>query len=151
MAQVHGKKKSLTKFSAKMLYKYLFYAVSYYEKKYDHIWNVGETYYVGGGMTVGMVISLSIINLIDIIGAYFFHERLLIQLQFLKYLPLVLGLSITVYLGYSNRHLHVYKEIVDMNAHKRRKYKYANILHLLFVFLTFFNMRPILEFFKLLE
>jgi hypothetical protein len=31
-----------------MLYKYLFYGVSYYVKKYDNLWNVGETYYVGG-------------------------------------------------------------------------------------------------------
>lgn len=33
-----------------MLYKYLFYGISYYVKKYDNLWNVGETYYVGGGL-----------------------------------------------------------------------------------------------------
>lgn len=135
----------------KMLYKYLFYAVSYYVKKYDHFWDVGETYYIGGGMTVGMVISISIINLIDIFGSFIFHERLLIKFQFLKYLPLVLGLLITVYLGYSGKHLQVYKEIIEMDPAKKKKYKYANILHVIIVFLVFFNMDNILQFFKLID
>lgn len=133
-----------------MLYKYLFYSVSFLVKRYDRYWKVGDTYFVGGAMTVGMVISLSLINIMDIIGAAFYNERVLLRFPTLTYLPLVLGLVVILYLSYKKRHCKVYTEVAHLNETKKRIYKTLNIIHIALVFGVFLNMNPILEFFDLI-
>lgn len=133
-----------------MIYKYLFYSVSYIVKKYDKIWDVGDTYYVGGGMSIGMVISLTLINIMDISGALIYNEMLLLRFPSLTYLPLVLGLIVTFYLGYKKRHHKIYETIDNYSHARKSKLRIINIIHLILVFFVFFNMKAILEFFNLI-
>ncbi len=132
-----------------MIYKYLFYSVSYIVKKYDSFWKVGETYYVGGGMMVGMVVSLSIVNILDVSAALLHNERFILIYPSVKYLPLILGLAVTVYLGVGKRHEKIYTEVERLGK-KKTLYKILNIIHLIIVFGLFFNMTPILKFFNLI-
>ena len=53
-----------------MLYKYLFYGYSYYVKKFDWFGAAGETYYVGGALTVGLTIDILLFNLYRIAGVF---------------------------------------------------------------------------------
>jgi len=133
-----------------MIYKYLFYSVSYIVKKYDSFWKVGETYYVGGGMMVGMVVSLSIVNILDVSAALLHNERFILIYPSVKYLPLILGLAVTVYLGVGKRHEKIYSEVERLGKYKKTLYKILNIIHLIIVFGLFFNMTPILKFFNLI-
>jgi hypothetical protein len=133
-----------------MIYKYLFYSVSYIVKKYDSFWKVGETYYVGGGMMVGMVVSLSIVNILDVSAALLHNERFILIYPSVKYLPLILGLAVTVYLGVGKRHEKIYTEVEQLGKYKKTLYKILNIIHLIIVFGLFFNMTPILKFFNLI-
>jgi hypothetical protein len=132
-----------------MIYKYLFFSVSYIVKKYDAFWKVGDTYYVGGGMMVGMVVSLSIINTMDLASAFLYNEMFLLNYPSLKFLPLILGLAVTVYLGVGKRHEKIYTEVERLGKNKTL-YKILNIIHLIIVFGLFFNMTPILKFFNLI-
>ena len=134
-----------------MLYKYLFYSVSYLVKKYDRLWDVGDTYYVGGGMTIGMVISLTLINIMDISGAIIYNEILLLRYPWLTYLPLILGLIVTFYLGFKKKHLKIYEEIKNLSDVSKRRLRVINVIHLVLVFIVFFNMKSILAFFDLIQ
>ncbi|MCL2132150.1 MAG: hypothetical protein FWH36_06855 [Lentimicrobiaceae bacterium] len=128
-----------------MLYKYLFYSVSYLVKKYDHLWNVGDTYYVGGAMAIGLTIGTCILNLLDIIGIFFLTQMLWHQFDLLSYLPLLLGLLFVFIFGYKKRHIKIYEEVKNMDLNRKKKYKILNIIHIFLVWGLFFNMKSIFE------
>ena len=128
-----------------MLYKYLFYSVSYITKKYDHLWKVEEMYFIGGGLTVGLTIGISIFNLIDIVGILFYHPLLISYIKYTKYLPLILGLSITIYLGMNGRHEKIYNEVKNMNPQRKRIYKVLNIIHIVVVYGLMFILGDIVR------
>ena len=128
-----------------MLYKYLFYSVSYVTQKYDYLWKVEEMYFIGGGMIVGMTIGISIISLIKIVGILFYHPLLTQHIKYTWFLPLILGLLITIYLGIKNRHEKIYDEVKNMNPRRKRVYKILNIIHVVFVYGLFFKLSDIIR------
>jgi hypothetical protein len=134
-----------------MLYKHLFFVISYFVKKYDKFWNVGETYYVGGGMIVGITIAATLINLLNIIGGIFFHKILWLEFRILIYLPLFLGIITTIYLGRKGRHLKFYEEVQNLKQSEKKKYGILNIYHVFIVYLIFTNIKPLLIFFNLIN
>lgn len=66
-----------------MLYKYLFYSFSYFIKKYDKLWDVGNTYYVFGAGHIGLMIYASIMNVLFIIEILFLMKILLFLMNML--------------------------------------------------------------------
>lgn len=118
-----------------MLYKYLFYGVSYYVKKYDNLWNVGETYYVGGAIFVGMAIDTLLFNIYRLLGILWLPELLNYKFTFLgRIWPLFIPLVIAVYLGITGKHSKIYDEVANMEPKKKRKFKVLNIIHLLIIY-----------------
>jgi len=118
-----------------MLYKYLFYADSYYIKKYDNLWNVGETYYVGGALTVGLTIDILLFNIHSIIGILWCPEFLDYKFTFWgKYWTLIIPLALTIYLGVTGKHRQIYDEVAHLPRKKKLIYKVLNIIHLIVVF-----------------
>ena len=123
-----------------MLYKYLFYGVSYYVKKYDNLWNVGETYYVGGAIFVGMAIDTLIFDIYSLLGILWKPE--LLDCNFTlwgKILPLIIPLASAIYLGVTGKHSKIYDEVANMEPKKKKIYKVLNIVHLL-VFYGFMSI-----------
>jgi len=114
-------------------------------KKYDRFWDVGNTYYVGGAMIVGVSIAFSISILLDIIGMFFLKQSLWVQFDFLAYLPISLGLLCVFVFGYKKRHIKIYEEVKNMDLEKKRKYKILNIIHIILIWGLFFNMKSIFE------
>ena len=101
-----------------MLYKYLFYGYSYYVKKFDWFGAAGETYYVGGALTVGLTIDILLFNIHSIMGILWFPEFLDYKFTFWgKYWTLIIPLALTIYLGVTGKNIQVYDEV----AHFPRK------------------------------
>lgn len=118
-----------------MLYKYLFYAYSYYVRKYDRFWNVGETYYVGGALTVGLAIDILLFNIYRIIGIIWCPEFLDYKFTFWgRYWPLIIPLALAIYLGVTGKYDRIYDEVARLPPKKKRVYKVLNIIHLIVVF-----------------
>ena len=118
-----------------MLYKYLFYAESYYIKKYDNLWDVGETYYVGGALTVGLTMDILLFNIHSIIGILWCPEFLDYKFTFWgKYWALIIPLALAIYLGVTGKHRQIYDEVAHLPRKKKLIYKTLNIVHLLVVY-----------------
>lgn len=118
-----------------MLYKYLFYAESYYIKKYDNLWDVGETYYVGGALTVGLTMDILLFNIHSIIGILWCPEFLDYKFTFWgKYWALIIPLALALYLGVTGKHRQIYDEVAYLPRKKKLIYKALNIVHLLIVY-----------------
>lgn len=118
-----------------MLYKYLFYAESYYIKKYDNLWDVGETYYVGGALTVGLTMDILLFNIHSIIGILWCPEFLDYKFTFWgKYWALIIPLTLAIYLGVTGKHRQIYDEVAHLPRKKKLIYKTLNIVHLLVVY-----------------
>lgn len=118
-----------------MLYKYLFYSYSYYIRKYDRLWDVGETYYVGGALTVGLTINILLFNLHSIVGILWYPEFLNYKHTFWGYLwPLIIPLALAIYLGVTGKYDRIYEEVAHLPSKKKRVYKVLNIIHLIVVF-----------------
>lgn len=118
-----------------MLYKYLFYAESYYIKKYDNLWDVGETYYVGGALTVGLTIDILLFNIHSIIGILWCPEFLDYKFTFWgKYWTLIIPLALAIYLGVTGKHRQIYDEVAHLPRKKKLIYKILNIVHLIVVY-----------------
>ena len=99
-----------------MLYKYLFYGVSYYVKKYDYLWDVGETYYVGGAMMVGMTINTLLFNIYSIIGVLWMPQWLEYKFTFAsRCWPLIIPLAIAIYLGVTGKHKAIYDQVRNLS------------------------------------
>lgn len=118
-----------------MLYKYLFYSYSYYIRKYDRLWNVGETYYVGGALTVGLTIDILLFNLHSIVGILWCPEFLNYKYTFWgRYWTLIIPLALAIYLGVTGKYDRIYEEVAHLPSKKKRIYKVLNIIHLIVVF-----------------
>lgn len=132
-----------------MLYKYLFYAYSYYIKKYDNLWDVGDTYYIGGGLFVGITINILLFNIHRIIGILWVPQFLKYNYNSLFYQlwPFVIPLTITIYLGVTGKHYKIYDEIANMPPTKKRIYKVLNIIHLLIVWGGMFLMSDYIRYY----
>ena len=128
-----------------MIYKYLFYSVSYVIKKYDRWWNVGEMYFIGGGMIVGMTIATTVFVCINVFEILLQRNLLHNMKYFLSLFPLLLGLFVTICLGINNRHERIYNEVRNMNLQKKKKYKVLNILHLILIWGLFFSFGKIIR------
>lgn len=128
-----------------MLYKYLFYSVSYVIKKYDNLWRVGDIYYVWGAMIVGIMIAGTIMGLMDVFGIIFFRELIWSKWKIFAFLPLALGLLSTMYFGYHKRHEAIYEEVATMDAQSKKKYKVLNIIHIIVVNVIYFNTLALLN------
>ena len=116
-----------------MLYKYMFYGYSYLIKKYDYLFDVGETYYVGGGMFVGLTIAGQLLIIYDVIGVLYCRELLNMPYLYI-YLPVVLCLAVTIYLGVTKKHYKIYEEIKNLPPKKKRMYKILNIIHIILTY-----------------
>ena len=118
-----------------MLYKYLFYGYSYYVKKFDWFGAAGETYYVGGALTVGLTIDILLFNLYRIAGVLWFPEFLDYKFTFWgKYWTLIIPLALTIYLGVTGKHIQIYDEVAHLPRKKKLIYKILNIFHLIVVY-----------------
>lgn len=127
-----------------MLYKYLFYASTYYIKKYDWLWNVEDLYYIWGSVALGNIIAFSMMSAMDLVGIFFWHELIWIKWKGFIYLPLVIGLIFIMYFGYKRRCDKVYEEISNLDPKTKRKYKILNIIHITVVMGLYFNAKAIL-------
>lgn len=128
-----------------MIYKYFFYSVSYVTQKYDHLYRVGDQYYIGGGMLVGMTIAISIISIIEVIGILFYHPLLTLHMKYTAYFPLILGLAVTIYLGKGGRYKRIYEEVKNLNPIRKKRYKILNLIHIFFVWGLFFTLSNIIR------
>lgn len=129
-----------------MLYKYMFYGYSYLVKKYDHLYDVGETYYVGGGMFIGLTIAGQLLIIYRIIGILYYRELLDMPYLYI-FLPLVLGLAITIYLGVTKKHDKIYEEIKNLNPKKKRMYKVLNIIHIILTYGIFLALSDYIRYY----
>ena len=132
-----------------MLYKYLFYSVSYLIKKYDYLWafwgDTKDIYYLWGAMIVGSTIVTSIINLLDIIGIIFFKQMLWHQSEVLVYLSILLGFLPLFIFRYKKRHIKIYEEVKNMDKKKKKTYKILNIIHIILVWGLYLGIIDIFE------
>lgn len=113
-----------------MLYKYLFYGVSYYIKKYDNLWHLGKTYYIEGALSVGMAINTLLFNLYRLLGILWFPKLLDYEPNYWEQMwPFIIPLIITIYLGITKKHIQIYNEIVHLPPRKKYIYKILNIIH----------------------
>lgn len=129
-----------------MLYKYLFYSVSYVIKKYDNIWNVGEAYYVTGSAIVGIIIAATILGVMDLLGIIFCNKVIWSQWGVLAYLPLVFAILSIFYFGFHKRHERIYEEMATMDLKRKRTYKILNIIHIVVVNGIYLNTLALLTF-----
>ena len=137
--------KCIKKINNIMIYKYLFYSISYLVRKYDRFWNVGNSYFLYGGIWVGAMIGISLLNIINILGLLFNEKLFWIHYKPFIYLPLILGLLITAYFGYGKRYARVYKEMEKLEKSKKVIYKIINIIHIILVWGTFFQLSNIIR------
>ena len=121
-----------------MLYKYLFYSVSYIIRKYDRFWKVGDTYFVGGAGMVGCFIALTIMSTMSIVGFFIYRPMIWSNYKILIYLPITLVIISCIYFGYKRRCDRVYEEIKNMDKRKKKIYKVLNITHILFILSIYF-------------
>lgn len=129
------------------LYKYLFYSISYVIKKYDNLWNVGDTYFVSGGMIIGLTIFVTLWSFYRIFAILFNVELLSILPGWLGWVPVIMGLSVTIYLGTTKKDVEIYNEMASMDKRKKRLYKVLNILHLLIVYGTMFLLSDYIRYY----
>ena len=132
-----------------MLYKYLFYSFSYFIKKYDKLWDVGNTYYVFGAGHIGLMIYASIMNVLFIIEILFFNENITFfnehVIENTKYLSSITFLSSIFYFKYKNRHIKIYEEMKKIKGNKKKIYKLLNIIHIVFVYMSLFILLGIIK------
>ena len=128
-----------------MIYKYLFYSISFLVKKYDRFWNVGNTYFIGGAMLVGIMIAITTLNLLNILGIFFYNPLIWSNYYVLAYLPIMFGLSSVIYFGYKRRCDRVFDEILKMDLQKKIKYKIINVVHVVIVWGIYFMLGDIVR------
>lgn len=125
-----------------MLYKYLFYSFSYFIKKYDRLWDVGSTYYIFGAGHIGLILCVSIINVLFLIEILFFKDNTTYFnaniFGYTKYLSAITFFSSILYFKRKNRHARIYQEVKEIRGKKKQIYKYLNIIHIIFVYGLFF-------------
>ena len=130
-----------------MLYKYLFYSVSYLIKKYDYLWafwgDTKDIYYLWGAMIVGAIIAFSILSLLDIIGIIFLKQALWCQFYVLAYLPISLGVLSLLIFRYKKRYDKIYEEVKNMDKKKKKTYKILNIIHIILVVGLYLSIKDI--------
>lgn len=115
------------------LYKYLFYSYSYVTMKYDDVWQVGDTYFVGGGLVMGWMVTATFLMITEIIGFIFPALALDFWHPYIGYVAACVGIGICIYLGHGRRNDRIYKEMADMDKSKKRVFKILNIIFLIVV------------------
>lgn len=128
-----------------MLYKYLFYSISYLIKKYDRYWNVGEIYFFTGAIVVGVIIATSILVILDLIGIFFNQVFIWQNYLLLAYLPAAFGFSSAFFFGYKKRHEKIYESVKNMPRKKKRIYSVLNILHIIIVVFIYLSLGNIIR------
>ncbi|MPL88153.1 hypothetical protein SDC9_34169 [bioreactor metagenome] len=126
-----------------MLYKYLFYSVSYIVKKYDRLWRVGDVYFISGAFFVGIIIAAKILSLLDIFGFLIYKPLIWQNYKILAFLPLTFGILSCIYFAYKRRCDKIYTEIENMDKNRKRKYKIINIIHVILVLSIYFMLGDI--------
>ncbi len=130
-----------------MIYKYLFYGVSYYVKKYDHLWHVEETYFYNAGLVVGLTIAFSIINIIRLYAIFYDHSLLMAHRPtwVIVGFPVFCAALSNLYFGRKRRCDKVYKEVKNMDKKKKKVYKILNLVHVIVVWCTFFILSDVIR------
>lgn len=133
-----------------ILYKHIFYIISRWVKKYDgKLWDVGDTYFIYGGMFLALVIFTTVVCIVDWMGLLFFDGILKYVYSdqftlFYKLFPLSVGVGTTFYLYKKNdgniRNCDkIYKEIDILDRKKKRNLTALQIVHLSIVFALFIS------------
>jgi len=124
---------------------YIFYTVSKLYKKYEHHFKIGEAYYIGGSALAGMTTGLLILNIINIIGAFFQPTPIWLISKFFAYIPFVSGITAIVIFGYKNFHLVVYDQISKLEKSKRKALGIIASIYFITTFLIYFNIQSIVR------
>lgn len=131
-----------------ILYKHLFYFISRWVKKYDgKLWDVGDTYFIYGGMFIGLLVFVTLVTIWGFIGLFVFPPLLLLISQelfsiILKLFPIVIGVGITINLrkkrdGGKRYCDIIYDEIDNYGSKRKRRLLIFQIIHLTIVFSLF--------------
>lgn len=132
-----------------MIYKYLFYSASYFIKKYDKLWNVGDIYYIFGAGWIGLTLSATLIDIIDIIGLICFYDDIGLYLENLRaiyvYSSIYFVIPSVFYFKYKNRHVKIYNEIKKLDGKRKKTYKVLNVVHIIIVYGLMFFLSTIVR------
>lgn len=131
-----------------ILYKHLFYIISRCVKKYDgKLWDVGDTYFIYGGMFIGLIVFVTLVTIWGFVGLFIFPKILLLIFQelfsiVLKLFPVIIGVGITIYLhkkrdGEKRCCDIIYDEINNFGSKRKRRLLVFQIIHLTIVFALF--------------
>ena len=114
-------------------------------KKYDgKLWDVGDTYYIYGGMFLALVIFTTVVCIVDWLGILFFDGilRFVYSETFsviYSLFPLAIGIGTTIYLhkkhdGIIRNCDMIYRKIDVLEKKRKRILGVLQIIHLLIVF-----------------
>src|SRR5574344_820232 len=131
------------------IFKYYFYGCSYFIKKYDKLWDVGETYYVFGAGHIGILVYAYIMDIVFLVGIIFFYNDMTFYLEsisiYTKYLSAITFVLSILYFKYKNRHEKIYNEVKSLKGKKKKIYKILNIIHVLVIYVLLFSLLTIVR------
>lgn len=119
-----------------MIYKFLFYSISWFNKKVD-IWGGMDEYcYYAASALVGMTMAVGLYALINVFSIFFIRSNCVYGVisNIMNCLCLIMSLLSFIYFRHNGRWGRIYKETQQLSL--SQKYRYG-ILCLLYVLLSY--------------
>ena len=130
-----------------MIYKFLFYYISWFNKKVDILKGVDEYCYYAASALVGMTLAVSLYAVVNVFSIAFFqsHEVYGVVSNVMDILCLVLSLLSFLFFRHHNRWAIIYDEIHHSPNGKKSRYGILCLLYVLSAYGIWFFSNDIIR------
>lgn len=130
-----------------MIYKYIFFFISWLNKKIDPLGGTDEYCYYAASALVGMTIAVNIYVVVDIINILFARNMFLMGTvsTIMDVFIIVMSLSSFIYFKHNGRWGIVYDSILQSSSRQKIRYGICCLLYLLIVYGLWFLCNDIIR------